>query len=301
MQELKIKSFDGKEIFVTIWDDVENPKAVIQLEHGMEECGGFYEEFALYLNSRGYIVFADDHRAHGRTETDEDRGHAKGNLYEDTLKDLVFFRNWLKEKYSLPVFMFGHSYGSFLLQSFLQEGTDVQAVVLTGTGYCKTRNILRCIGLFPMWLVARNSRPKFVNFLSDHFRRCKGDKGPIQWINSLEWRRNDFVNGKWGKYNHIDMSMNFDFYATYGPIKSYKKENLAKLNKGTAVGLFSGKDDKNAEHGKSIEKLNNMYLKYGLKSEMHLYEGSRHDVIFDREAERVQKEIADFYDKCLLN
>ena len=85
------------------------------------------------FNEHGYIVFADDHRAHGNTETDENRGRHPGDIEKKTVKDLVFFYNWLKDRYHLPQVLMGHSYGSFLAQDFLQQGTDVKAVALCGT------------------------------------------------------------------------------------------------------------------------------------------------------------------------
>ena len=54
------KAKDGKEIFVREWSDVENPKGIIQISHGMVEHSGRYEIFANEMNKRVYIVFSDD-------------------------------------------------------------------------------------------------------------------------------------------------------------------------------------------------------------------------------------------------
>ena len=40
MKEFKLKSFDNTEIYCRLWDDVQNPKGVIQLVHGMSEYAG---------------------------------------------------------------------------------------------------------------------------------------------------------------------------------------------------------------------------------------------------------------------
>mgnify|MGYP003391063890 len=34
---------NNRKIFVNIWDTVANPKGVIQIIHGMSECGARYE------------------------------------------------------------------------------------------------------------------------------------------------------------------------------------------------------------------------------------------------------------------
>lgn len=96
MQQLDIRSFDSTPIHCYLWDDVENPKGVVQISHGMCEYAGRYHETAQMFNEHGYIVFADDHRAHGNTETDENRGRHPGDIEKKTVKDLVFFYNWLR-------------------------------------------------------------------------------------------------------------------------------------------------------------------------------------------------------------
>ena len=35
MQQLDIRSFDSTPIHCYLWDDVENPKGVVQISHGM--------------------------------------------------------------------------------------------------------------------------------------------------------------------------------------------------------------------------------------------------------------------------
>ena len=101
MENFKLKSFDGTELYCYLFDKVENPKGVVMVVHGMGEHMGRYIHFAEYLNSRGYIVFGDDHRGHGFSETDADRGHHDGDMFSDTVKDEVFFLKYLEDRYKL--------------------------------------------------------------------------------------------------------------------------------------------------------------------------------------------------------
>ena len=110
-----MRSFDGKELYTQLWDDVENPKGVVQLCHGMAEYLQRYDDFARFLNKNGYIVFGDDHRSYGRT--DNNAGICDGEYVGDTIKDLLFINDYLKKQYpGLPILFFGHSYGSCLGQ-----------------------------------------------------------------------------------------------------------------------------------------------------------------------------------------
>ncbi len=297
MQQRKIKSFDGYEIYVTIWDEVIAPKAVVQFCHGMAEYGGRYDDFARYLNSRGYIVFADDHRGHGNTETEKNRGRHKGNIFKKTLQDELFFREWLKEEYKLPVFFAGHSYGSFIGQAFAQAGTDVKAVALLGTGHIGALAKFAAVLLAPIVALFWNVRPKIVNFASNHFFRYKGDSGKAQWVNSDMVERQKFIDDP---MTAIDMSLGFDYTMLYETSKLYSVSSMAKLNPVACIALFCGSDDPVGGFGKNVDKLEKMYKDSGIKCEKNIYEGSRHEVLFDRERERVKKEIADYFDKFII-
>jgi len=297
MREFKLKSFDNTEIFVTIWDDVKNPKGVVQIVHGMSDYGGTYDGFAKYLNSRGYIVFADDHRAHGRTETDKSRGHHRGNVFKLTLQDELFFREYLQKEYNLPVFYLGHSYGSFLGQAFAECGTDVKAIALVGTAHSGALFKLCSILLAPLYLFANKWKPKVGNYVADRAIQVKGDSGQLQWLNSIKERREEYVKGP---YTHIDMSINFDFHFVNETSKLYSRKARLKLNPATAIDIFNGEEDPIGRNGKAVEKLHKFYEESGIKCNVHMYKGARHEVIYDKCSSQVQKDIADFYDKFII-
>ncbi|MDE6303132.1 MAG: alpha/beta hydrolase [Clostridia bacterium] len=283
MQQFRLPSFDDTEIFVTIWDDVSMPCGVVQLLHGMSEYAGRYDEFARYLNSRGYIVFADDHRGHGRTETPENRGRHKGNIFKKTLCDELYFYEWLKDKYKLPVFLAGQSCGSFLCQAIAQQKTDIKAIALLGSGHMHGLFTLGKIALAPIRLIAGQWRPN----LSKH----------DEWINSVpermaEMRADENVN--------IPMSVAFSFSMMRETSKLYGHAARGRLNPMTSIALFSGTDDAVGQKGKGVKKLYKMYKSTGINCELHMYEGARHDIVFEYCEKQVQRDIADFFDKFVM-
>lgn len=65
-------TFKGEEdldIYTYKWEgeNIKNPKAVVQISHGMAETAQRYEPFAKELTKNGYIVYINDHRGHGKT------------------------------------------------------------------------------------------------------------------------------------------------------------------------------------------------------------------------------------------
>ncbi|MBE0594733.1 MAG: alpha/beta fold hydrolase, partial [Gemmatimonadales bacterium] len=109
---------DGKEIFTYAWTDVAGkPIGVVQIAHGLAEHGERYARFAKALNAAGFLVHAADHRGHGRS--------AQGRLgdfgtagFGGLIADVAQFGAALRARHSsLPLFLFGHSMGSFAAQA----------------------------------------------------------------------------------------------------------------------------------------------------------------------------------------
>jgi len=58
-------SADGTQIVAYRWDPAGEPRAAVQLTHGMGEHARRYDHVARALNEAGFVVYAQDHRGHG--------------------------------------------------------------------------------------------------------------------------------------------------------------------------------------------------------------------------------------------
>src|SRR5215471_20248201 len=115
-------SADGTRITAYRWDPDGEPRAALQLAHGMGEHAMRYDHVARALNDDGYLVYAQDHRGHGATA---DPG-APGNLGEGSWPALVADIGLLSERIRsehphLPLILLGHSMGSFAVQQYLLD------------------------------------------------------------------------------------------------------------------------------------------------------------------------------------
>ena len=66
MKKEFIKTRDEYNLDVHIFE-VENPRAVIQVIHGMEEHQERYEDIIKVLNKKGFLVVSSDMRGHGKS------------------------------------------------------------------------------------------------------------------------------------------------------------------------------------------------------------------------------------------
>jgi alpha-beta hydrolase superfamily lysophospholipase len=126
----------GGMLFVYRWEPEAAPKAIVLIAHGMAEHAGRYERVAGALNAAGYAVYAPDHRGHGRTAQDDAAlGWAGPDGWNGMVADLERVAETARAEHpGIPVFVFGHSMGSTLVQRFIQlRGNDVAGAVLSGT------------------------------------------------------------------------------------------------------------------------------------------------------------------------
>lgn len=121
----------------------EEPKAVVQLSHGVGEHAGRYGHLAASLVAGGYSVVADDHRGHGRTGMRQHGGDRTkmGRLGPGGLRATIAAIQQLSEltraaNPGTPLVLLGHSWGSLMAQISINRSPELyDAVVLTGTAY----------------------------------------------------------------------------------------------------------------------------------------------------------------------
>jgi alpha-beta hydrolase superfamily lysophospholipase len=145
MTELPIqRSFKdefGVEIVFFEWP-VADPKAIIQIAHGLGEHARRYDHMAAVLNRAGFSVYADDHRGHGQTglgQLEKKQIKKLGNLgpggMDATYKQVEAFSKLIKaENPGKKLILLGHSWGSFIAQKVINTSSDFyDAVVLSGS------------------------------------------------------------------------------------------------------------------------------------------------------------------------
>ncbi len=285
MKNEKFTSFDGTVLQCYLWNDVKNPKGVVQISHGMAEHARRYDNFATFLNRNGYIVYADDHRAHGLTSTKQStkgvKGYHKGDIYMDTVKDEIAITDYLAEKYGLPVVYLGHSYGSMLGQRYIEMPNKSCGAVLCGSANMKgaVLGLGSSIANMQYALLGGEKEGKLLNSLSfgSYNAKFKKDKTPFAWLSRDKEQVKKYIFDEQCGYT---MSIAFFKFFFQGLKSSYKSDNLAGIDKNKPVAIFSGAQDPVGGAGKLVKKLYDMYKNLGVKDvTMKLYDGARHEIL----------------------
>lgn len=110
------------------------PRAVVQINHGLAEHAARYARFADFLSVQGCHVYAHDHRGHGFTRAPDapqgrfgsDQGGAK------VLADVAAVHAFIAKAHAgLPLIVFGHSMGGLIALNFVlrhSERVDAAAI-----------------------------------------------------------------------------------------------------------------------------------------------------------------------------
>ena len=128
-------SADGTQIAVYRWDPAGEPRAAVQLTHGMGEHAQRYDHVARALNDAGFVVYAQDHRGHGASADPAALGDLGQDSWPGLVDDIGLLSARIRAEHpDLPLILLGHSMGSFAVQQYLLDhSADVDGAVLTGT------------------------------------------------------------------------------------------------------------------------------------------------------------------------
>ena len=303
MEEFNLISFDGTDIHCYMWNDVQDPKAVVQIAHGMGEHCGRYDDFASFLNKNGYIVIAEDHRGHGKTCGYEKRGIVEGDSYNDTISDMIALtNNYAIKKYKLPVVLVGHSYGSFLSQGYIERNGDALAgVILSGSAYMNTAQVAfgRLVASIQNAIVGGEKPANLIAKLSfgAYDKQFKEEKQPFAWLTRdkkvvKKYIADEFCGAA------FNMSIAFQKSFFYGMKTVYRPESLKAIPKELPVFIASGDRDPVGGNGALVSRLYEEYKALGLTDlDIKLYPDTRHEILNELNKDEVYSDFLAFIER----
>lgn len=288
---------DGKKVAVTVWDNVAKPRAAVVMVHGMCEYIARYDDFCEYLNSNGYCVIGMDNRGFGHTDEDA-LGKGVEGMFEATVDDIEQEVDIAKERWNVPVFVIGHSYGSILTQRFIQKYHEaVEGAILCGSTIQK--GFILALGR----AIAKRKAKKDPNADGKFFAKMT--------FESYDKKLKDGVNG-WinrdkaevEKYNADPLCAGVGvcsvmFYKELLDGNKRINDNRAATPKDFKLMIASGTADGVGGYGKLIKKLVKAYAKCGLDPVVKMYEDGRHEILNEINKGVVYEDFLDFLDKCL--
>ncbi len=295
--DLSFESSDGTVIHGYRWD-ADAPKAALQIAHGAIEHAMRYDDFANALCAQGFVVYADDHRGHGRTAGTPDNvayfGDNDGG-FDAAVDDLhVLTQRICEENPKLPIFLLGHSMGSLMARVYASRyGTELSGLILTGTGRVSPPLIalVRSMARISMKLRGRRQRSPFLHKLvfGTLNKPFKGETGS-EFICSDEEVVKAYVLDPYCG----NMSTAAFIYELLGGTRAASaKETFARYPKDLPLFIGAGEFDSMGGSGlKAVKQDVKDFKKAGVADlEFKIYEGMRHEILNEKQKRRVYDDI----------
>ena len=290
-------------IHYRVWLPESAPRAVLVLFHGMLEHSGRYDEFASHLAANGIVVYAQDHLGHGQSIHPESlQGHfadAGGNAF--VVRDCLHMLELAHTAHpKAPLFLMGHSMGSFLARQLLHQFTlpRLAGVILMGSGQQPQAAVRFARALTGAIAKHRHPRVKspllYKLILGSNNLRCFPHHSAFDWLSRDVERSSRFDQDPLNVDNFTAQA-----YADMlgGMLTNYDPRRLAALDTGVPLLLLSGDADPIGGYGRGICTLYEDYQALGYEDvTLYLYEGARHELFNETNRDEVGVDILEWMD-----
>ncbi|MBO4853596.1 MAG: lysophospholipase [Oscillospiraceae bacterium] len=286
IQEFTFLSSDGKtNLHAMEWLPEGKPRAVLQIAHGVAEHIARYDGFARFLNDRGVAVVGHDHPGHGKSVTANGTPvyFGDGNTWTSVVDDVYALHLRIKGEFTdTPLFLMGHSMGSFVARSYLirYPGT-VRAAILMGTGW--QPELMLTGGLTIAGLVARRRGADATSDLvtklafGAYNKAFAPNRTPVDWLSADTDNVDRYIadplcgqDATVGLFREMLRGIRFN----------QKEENLSKMDREMPVLFISGEMDPVGDMMKGVERTCAAFRNAGVKDvTLKSYPGLRHEIL----------------------
>ncbi len=294
VKELYLESKNYLEIHLHIFE-AENPKAVVQLIHGMCEHKERYHPFASELVKNGYTVVLSDLRGHGKsTNIEYSLGYFGPDGVDLFIEDQKMITQYILENYpDLPIYLFAHSMGSMIARKYLQEyDRYFRKVILSGAPNYMTG----CREAYFIGKRISRKDPKGHSRIIRWFRNggTLKNEDDLSWLSyneeNIEKYKQDplcsfqFTNTGFTTLFELDKELHN--YKAYQVIRPYMP-----------ILFIAGKDDPVIGGQKGLEDSIQSLKKVGYtKISSKVYPNMKHELLNEKDPGIVIKDILEFYD-----
>ncbi len=300
----KTKMTDGHEIFIHNWISKKSaPKAVVQISHGMAEHAARYEPFAEKLVDSGYIVYANDHRGHGKTAGSVDclGFFAENNGWMRVVEDMNELTSLIRNAHpGLPVFLLGHSMGSFLLRTYMfQYGTRINGAIISGTA--GSAGVLGDIGMLVANMEIKRKGLRGKSTLLHQLSFGGYNKAFKPTRTDFDWLSRDHAEvDKYSNDPFCGTVFTAGFYRDllWGLKTIHKKENIGMIPKNLPILILSGDKDPVGKNGKGVSQVYQSLKNIGITNiQLTLYPGGRHEMLNETNRHEVYRDVINWMDQ----
>ena len=300
MENVTITAKDGYRLSLAVFE-AEQPRGYIQVIHGMEEHKERYETFAGRLCQEGYTVITSDMRGHGKNAPMKGFFKEKDGckyLLSDQMQITAYIQNRFG---AAKVMIFAHSMGTIIARNLLRtQSQNYEKMILSGyPNYPGALSLLR--GFLLTDLLCLVAGPKYHSRLVQYAavgvfnKNIKHAKTDVDWICSNEETVQDYLEDPCCGHGFTISAFHDLFVLTTA---MHQRRHYKHVNRALPVLLLRGSEDPCTGYEKGAEDSYRTLQKAGfLNLSSIVYPHMRHEILNEKENEKVYADIIGFYKK----
>lgn len=286
------------------WEPSGEPKAVVQIVHGIAEYAARYDALADFMAQQGFLVVAEDHMGHGDSISHvSPQGYFTGGWFS-AVKDTYQLLTAIRAEFpQTPYILFGHSMGSFMARTILQEYPDsgINGAIICGTGWMP--GVVLKTGLQLCKAVAKKNGETEPNDMLNsvvfggYNKRVEHPRTTHDWL-SRDSKQVDMYE-KDPKCGFIPSAGLLRDMLT-GILHIQNKKNLDKMNKTLPVYFIAGGEDPVGDYGKGVRKAAAKFREIGMQNvDCKIYPLCRHEIHNEINYQEVYEDILEWINKLI--
>ena len=296
---------DGTGLHTNRWLPDGPPKAVVQVAHGLGEHSTRYARLAEALTGAGYAVYGSDHRGHGQTCVDDDDhgffAESGGwNLVVSDLRAVTRFAH--EENPGLPMFLLGHSMGSYLARDYvIEDSRDLAGLVLSATGGDPgwVGKVGPVLALTEARLRGRRHVSPFLQKMINgpYNAAFKPNRTNFDWLSRDEAEVDKYIADELcGR----TATSGFFYDLATGVAHTNDRRQVARVRRDLPILIISGDKDPSGHNGKGPRAVREQYAEVGVTDvTCTLYPGARHEIFNETNRDEVTADLTAWLDAHL--
>lgn len=278
-------------------------QAIVHINHGMGEHAARYQRFADFLNTRGYHVYAHDHRGHGyTTASDAPLGQfAAKDGWSKVIADVKAVNTHIHGQHQgLPVICFGHSMGSIIAFNYaLRHSDTIVGLACWNAGFNAGglamigKIILKIERMFKGSDVPSGITRKLT--FDAWNAEFKPNRTEFDWLSRNEAEIDKYINDP---YCGFPISISLWLDVLEGVYFAADDANLPALSNDMPVHLLAGGADPCSEKGKAIATIARRLREHGLNDvTLNILADTRHESLNEINRDETMAGFADWLDQ----
>jgi alpha-beta hydrolase superfamily lysophospholipase len=281
------------------WEPEGQPKAIVQIIHGIAEHVQRYDHFARYLSSLGYIVVAEDHMGHGKSICEEvPQGYFAGG-WDGAVEDCYRLLRAVKAEFpDTPYFLFGHSMGSLVVRKYAKFYDDtIDKLIVCGS---PSENPASSVALNLAKLIGKvkgdHYRSNLINNMAfSAYRKGFDEPSPNNWLSSNQ--DNVEAYDACEDDGYVFTTNGFQNLFTL-MIDAYDPKGWNLQNKDMPILFIAGEFDPCIGSKEKWEKAQERMREIGYTNvDGVLFDGMRHEILQETNKQKVFDTVLDFLNK----